>query len=61
MESSERQKPNAKPDCRTALPAGEQDGAYRCPVCQAVIPPEQMGRKVWCRRCGYLESCCNPV
>ncbi len=48
------------PYTRDDTTAGDDD-AYRCPVCQAVIPPEHLGRKVWCRRCGYLESCCNPI
>ena len=43
--------------CRTIA----QDEPYLCPVCRQVIPPEHLGRKVWCRICGYLESCCNPV
>jgi hypothetical protein len=36
-------------------------GEVRCPVCYHLIPPEQIGYKLHCRRCGYLESCCNPI
>jgi hypothetical protein len=43
------------------LPPADPDTEYHCPVCHAVIPSEEIGRKVWCKRCGYLESCCNPV
>ena len=31
-----------------------------CPVCGHEFLPEEIGRKPHCRRCGYLESCCNP-
>lgn len=32
----------------------------RCPICYHPIPLEHMKPKLQCRRCGYLESCCNP-
>jgi NADH pyrophosphatase NudC (nudix superfamily) len=31
-----------------------------CPVCGHEFLPEEIGKKPHCRRCGYLESCCNP-
>ncbi len=31
-----------------------------CPVCGREFLPEEIGKKPHCRRCGYLESCCNP-
>jgi hypothetical protein len=36
-------------------------GIVRCPVCFHIVPPEHIGYKLHCRKCGYLESCCNPV
>lgn len=39
----------------------EKPGEVRCPICYQIIPPEHFGRKLHCRRCGYLESCCNPL
>ena len=52
---------SASPDCRLNLTARETEGEVRCPVCHHVVPPEQIGYKLHCRRCGYLESCCNPI
>lgn len=37
------------------------EGEVRCPVCHHIVPPEHIGYKLHCRRCGYLESCCNPI
>ena len=31
-----------------------------CPICGHEFLPEEIGKKPHCRRCGYLESCCNP-
>ncbi len=31
-----------------------------CPVCGKEFLPDEIGKKPHCRRCGYLESCCNP-
>jgi hypothetical protein len=53
--------PSKPPDCRLNLAALEIEGEVRCPVCHHVVPPEQIGYKLHCRRCGYLESCCNPI
>lgn len=47
-------------NAREAAADERSQSDYLCPVCYAVIPPEHLGRKVWCRWCGYLESCCNP-
>jgi NADH pyrophosphatase NudC (nudix superfamily) len=33
---------------------------YFCPICGHEFAPEEIGKKPHCRRCGYLESCCNP-
>jgi Zn finger protein HypA/HybF involved in hydrogenase expression len=41
-------------------PSVTEEEVLRCPVCYHPIPAEQMGAKLHCRRCGYLESCCNP-
>lgn len=38
----------------------KEEEVLRCPVCYHPIPEEQLGTKLHCRRCGYLESCCNP-
>jgi hypothetical protein len=46
--------------CPRALTATAREGEIVCPVCYHVIPPEHIGYKLHCRRCGYLESCCNP-
>ncbi|MCS6776543.1 MAG: hypothetical protein RMJ43_01130 [Chloroherpetonaceae bacterium] len=46
--------------CRRIDPF-EKPGEVRCPVCYQIIPPEHLGHKMHCRRCGYLESCCNPI
>ena len=43
--------PPATAACRTNL---------FCPVCGKEFLPEEIGKKPHCRRCGYLESCCNP-
>ncbi len=49
------------PSCRPSGTAAGTPGEVRCPVCYHLIPPEQIGYKLHCRRCGYLESCCNPI
>ncbi|HZT43362.1 MAG TPA: hypothetical protein VFA07_14435 [Chthonomonadaceae bacterium] len=54
--------PAAKPTSCAASPAWTNvPGEVRCPVCYHIVPPEQIGYKLHCRRCGYLESCCNPL
>ena len=60
MEEKPLQHKTETAPCRVAR-SGETDHEYHCPVCHAVIPSEEVGRKVWCKKCGYLESCCNPV
>ncbi len=52
---------SAEPACRLANRALATAGEVRCPVCHQIIPPEHIGPKLHCRRCGYLESCCNPI
>jgi hypothetical protein len=52
--------PPVEPACRLASMALAVAGEVRCPVCHQIVPPEQIGYKLHCRRCGYLESCCNP-
>ncbi len=49
-----------EPACRLAGIALAVAGEVRCPVCHHLVPPEHIGYKLHCRRCGYLESCCNP-
>lgn len=49
----------ALPNCNYTLFA--TPGEVRCPVCHHLVPPEHIGYKLHCRRCGYLESCCNPI
>lgn len=39
----------------------DRPGEVRCPVCHHLVPPEHIGYKLHCRRCGYMESCCNPI
>ena len=57
-----REAPDAGPASCAASPAWKNvPGEVRCPVCYHLVPPEQMGYKLHCRRCGYLESCCNPL
>ena len=51
----------AEPACRLASIALAVSGEVRCPVCHQLMPPEHIGYKLHCRRCGYLESCCNPI
>jgi hypothetical protein len=50
-----------EPACRLASIALAVAGEVRCPVCHHPVPAEHIGYKLHCRRCGYLESCCNPV
>ncbi|HZO90074.1 MAG TPA: hypothetical protein VFB38_17225 [Chthonomonadaceae bacterium] len=50
----------AQPCCQTGY-LSQTPGEVRCPVCYHLIPPEHIGYKLHCRRCGYLESCCNPI
>jgi Zn finger protein HypA/HybF involved in hydrogenase expression len=52
-------KPTAQP-CHLS-PISDRPGEVRCPVCHHLVPPEHIGYKLHCRRCGYLESCCNPI
>jgi hypothetical protein len=55
---------HSEPRSRNGNPAylaNAKQGEVLCPVCFAVVPPEHIGYKLHCRRCGYLESCCNPV
>ena len=59
MEEKPVQHKAAESPCR--LRSTDPDTEYHCPVCHSVIPSEEIGRKVWCKKCGYLESCCNPV
>ena len=47
--------------CHLSHIASARPGEVLCPVCHRLIPPEEMGYKLHCRRCGYLESCCNPI
>jgi hypothetical protein len=54
------EKASVLPACRLHL-AFEREGEIRCPVCHHPVPPEHIGYKLHCRRCGYLESCCNPI
>jgi len=63
MDNETRARPTEPSSCAPvrAQDDGPKKGEeYRCPVCRAIIPPEQRGRKIWCRKCGYLESCRNP-
>jgi hypothetical protein len=55
------QKPEEQPSCLSAQDRPAASGEIRCPVCYRTIPPEHIGYKIHCRRCGYLESCCNPI
>ena len=59
--SGHPESPMISPPCRLNGDAMEREGEVRCPVCQHIIPPEHIGYKLHCRRCGYLESCCNPI
>lgn len=43
------------PNRHTDAPESPGTG-YFCPVCGYEFPPEEIGRKPHCRRCGYLES-----
>ena len=45
---------------RDAKPADACGTNLFCPVCGHEFLPEEIGKKPHCRRCGYLESCCNP-
>lgn len=47
--------------CPSSALANRVPGEVRCPICFHIVPPEHMGYKLRCRRCGYLESCCNPL
>jgi len=49
------------PFCAASTAWKSVPGEIRCPVCYQLVPPEQIGYKLHCRRCGYLESCCNPL
>jgi hypothetical protein len=51
---------DAAETCSRSLAATAREGEIVCPVCYHAIPPEHIGYKLHCRRCGYLESCCNP-
>ena len=54
--------PATKPlSCNASPVWTNTPGEVRCPVCYHIMPPEQIGYKLHCRRCGYLESCCNPI
>ncbi|HLK56507.1 MAG TPA: hypothetical protein VKU00_08085 [Chthonomonadaceae bacterium] len=50
-----------EPSCHLSALANATPGEVRCPVCHQIVPPEHIGYKLHCRRCGYLESCCNPI
>ncbi|GAB4462437.1 MAG: hypothetical protein OHK0029_29290 [Armatimonadaceae bacterium] len=39
----------------TSSPLAHHTG-YFCPVCGHEFLPEEIGKKPYCRRCGYLES-----
>jgi NADH pyrophosphatase NudC (nudix superfamily) len=52
--------PTAAETCRAAASASIPSTGYFCPVCAHEFAPEEIGKKPHCRRCGYLESCCNP-
>jgi hypothetical protein len=52
---------NAAETCPRSLAATAREGEIVCPVCYHGIPPEHIGYKLHCRRCGYLESCCDPL
>lgn len=55
------EKPENERFCNLSALANATPGEVRCPVCFSVVPPEHIGYKLHCRKCGYLESCCNPV
>jgi len=55
----------APPPCRLQSGASSTDKPetatnYFCPICRHEFLPDEIGKKPHCRRCGYLESCCNP-
>lgn len=41
--------------CDSAKPSARGTN-YFCPVCKHEFLPEEIGKKPYCRRCGYLES-----
>lgn len=43
---------------RKEAPAVEEQHQPRCPVCAE--PMTDLYPKPRCRKCGYLQSCCNP-
>lgn len=47
--------------CSLSVLANRTPGEVRCPVCFQLVSPEHIGYKLHCRKCGYLESCCNPI
>lgn len=53
--------PKPASSCRLDFGAFGTPGEIRCPVCHQLVPPEHIGYKLHCRKCGYLESCCNPI
>ena len=57
-------RPAQAPAISKATPNAAANAACKtnlfCPVCGNEFLPEEIGKKPHCRRCGYLESCCNP-
>ena len=65
MSQTKDSRASTPPVPRSAAPVREKATAgggtnLFCPVCGHEFLPEEIGKKPHCRRCGYLESCCNP-